>query len=402
MPEVVSSIVEKPLLADWTGAIRRSALQDMLVEASRPGILSLALGLPAPELFPTTELSRAASHVLAQEARALQYSPPLQTLKRQVVELMARRDVKCREEQIFLTAGAQQGISLLTRLLLNPGGRVLTEELTYTGFQQVLQPFQPQILTVPTDLLTGMDVEAVEGLLDGGERPAFIYTVTNGHNPLGVSISLEKRARLVQLAERYRIPIIEDDPYGFLYYEGAPVPPLRSFSETWVYHVGSFSKILAPALRAGWLVVPEEMIPHLAVLKESSDIDTTTFSQRVISNYLAEENLDTHLLNLRREYRLRRDTMLEALEKNFPAKARWHRPACGFFIWVELPEAMDTTHLLKIALETEQVAFIPGSAFSVHDSGQATNCLRLNYSNATPARITDAITRLGRVLNSQR
>jgi 2-aminoadipate transaminase len=395
----IATTADEPLvMADWTHSIRRSALQDMLTEASRPGVISFALGLPAPELFPADEYLRAAAHVIAHDPRALQYSPPFQPLKSQVVELMAARGVECRESEVFLTAGAQQGLSLLSRLLLNQGGTILTEELTYTGFQQAVQPLQPTVLTVPTDPDTGMDVEAVADLLARGARPAFIYTVTNGHNPMSVSLSVEKRARLAGLAREYRVPVVEDDPYGFLFYDGAPPAPLRAHSRRWVLHVGSFSKILAPALRAGWLVVPEELIPPLSIVKESSDIDTTTFNQRAISRYLAEGHLPAHLAELRREYGSRRDAMLRALAEHFPRAARWHRPADGVFVWVELPPGIDAEQLLTVALETERVAFIPGVAFSVGGRTMAANCLRLNFSNSTPERIADGIARLGRVL----
>lgn len=398
MTHTATNAAEPLVLADWTRSIKRSALQDMLTEASRPGVISFALGLPAPELFPGEEYMRAAAHVIAHDPRALQYSPPFQPLKSQVVELMAGRGVECSESEVFLTAGAQQGLSLLSRLLLNQGGTILTEELTYTGFQQAVQPLRPDVLTVPTDPGTGMDVGAVADLLARGARPAFIYTVTNGHNPVGVSLSAEKRARLAELAREYRVPVVEDDPYGFLFYDGAPPPPLRAHSRRWVLHVGSFSKILAPALRAGWLVVPEELIPPLSVIKESSDIDTTTFNQRAISRYLAEGHLPGHLDGLRREYGGRRDAMLQALAEHFPSAARWHRPSAGVFVWVELPPGIDAQQLLGVALETERVAFIPGGAFGVGGRTTAANCLRLNFSNSTPELIADGIARLGRVL----
>src|SRR4051794_11855329 len=197
-------------LAGWARGLKKSALQQMLVATARPGIISFALGMPAVEFFPAEALAEAAARVLSVNAGALQYSPPLQSLKRHVRELMKRRGVDCREEQIFLTAGAQQGMSLLSRLLLEPGRSVITEELIYSGFQQVLEPFQPHVLTVSTDAETGMDVDAVEQYLNGGERPSFIYAITDGHNPLSVRLSSSKRRRLVELAEEYRVPIIED------------------------------------------------------------------------------------------------------------------------------------------------------------------------------------------------
>ncbi len=183
------------------------------------------------------------------DARALQYSPHLQPLKRQVCELMKQRGVTCYEEQVFLTAGAQQGMSLLARLLLEAGGKVITEQFIYLGFQQVLEPFQPEILTVETSPETGMDVEAVERLLRLGHRPAFIYCITDGHNPLSVNLHPAKRERLVQLAQEYHVPIIEDDAYGFLNYSDVLSPPLRALDDRWVFYVGSFSKILAGLAR---------------------------------------------------------------------------------------------------------------------------------------------------------
>jgi 2-aminoadipate transaminase len=397
MSPLAPTAADELTLADWTQTIKQSALQELLRVASQPGILSLALGLPAPELFPAADYARAVERVLAHDPVALQYGPPFRPLKSHIVGLMARRGVACREEQVFLTAGAQQGVSLLARLLLNPGGQVLFEETIYSGFQQAVEPFQPEVLTVPTDPESGMDVEAVESLLRGGARPAFIYAISNGHNPLSVNMSAEKRARLVELAEEYRVPVVEDDPYGFLFYEQTPAP-LRALSEEWVFYVGSFSKILAPSLRVGWVILPESLVYKIAALKEGSDIDTSTFAQRSISAYLDAGHLDAHLAGLRRAYGERRDAMVRALAEHFPAEARWRVPASGVFVWVELPRGADTGELLRVSVERERVAFIPGHAFGVMGSRRAANCLRLNFSNSDPRRIEDGVARLGRVL----
>ncbi|HWS85823.1 MAG TPA: PLP-dependent aminotransferase family protein [Pyrinomonadaceae bacterium] len=398
MPQTATTEEAGLALAGWTRSIKRSALQDMLVASARPGILSFALGLPAAELFPAADYSEAVARVLSTDPRALQYGPPFRPLKQHVVSLMRERGVECREEQVFLTAGAQQGVNLLARLLLEPGSKVVVEEVAYTGCQQVLRASQADILTVPTDAETGVDVGAVERLLESGVRPAMLYVVPDGHNPLAVSLSREKRVRLAELARAYRMPIIEDDPYGFLYYE-TPPPPLRAFEDQWVLYVGTFSKIMAPALRTGWVVVPESLIPHLAIIKEASDIDMAPLSQRAISAYLDAGHLPAHLDNLRREYRRRRDAMLGALRTYFPAGARWETPTSGLFIWVELPEGADTGALLAEAIETEQVAFIPGHAFHVGDEPPATNRMRLNFSNSSVERIEEGVRRLARVLS---
>jgi 2-aminoadipate transaminase len=390
---------QRAQLAGWAQGLEQSALQKMLVATARPGILSFALGLPAVELFPTDALAEATERVLSTNASALQYSPPLQSLKQHVRELMKRRGVNCREEQIFLTAGAQQGMTLLSRLLLEPGSSVITEELIYPGFQQVLQPFQPQVFTVSTDVETGMDVEGVEQYLSSGVRPSFIYAITDGHNPLSVRLHPSKRTRLVELAEQYRVPIMEDDAYGFLCYEN-PLPPLRALSERWVFYVGSFSKILAPALRAGWVVVPEELILPLSVIKEATDIDAAPLSQRIINAYLDTGQLPAQIDMLRTQYGLRRDVMMRALEENFPDAARWTKPNSGFFVWVELPPGVDVDELFRKALEDEHVAFIPGHAFSVNNKRPGTPSIRVNFSHPTTAQIEEGIPRLARVLKS--
>jgi 2-aminoadipate transaminase len=388
-------------LATWTRGLGHSALQDMLVAGSRPGILSLALGLPAAELFPVEAYSEALTHVLASDPHALQYGPPFQPLKKHVVTLMAKRGVACREEQVFLTAGAQQGMNLLARLLLEQSSQVIVEEKTYPGFQQVLQPYQPDILTVPTDRATGMDVDSVEKLLVEGARPALIYASADGHNPLAVSMSREKRRQLAKLARRYRVPIIEDDAYGFLCYDDYTEPPLRALDDEWIFYVGTFSKILAPALRTGWVVVPESLMRFLATVKESTDINTAPLNQRAISAYLDSGNLDEHLLKLRREYSIRLDAMLRALTEQLPEGTQWQKPTSGLFVWVELPPEVDTGALLVQAIEEEQLVFVPGHAFAIDEQRCPKNSIRLNFSNNSADRIADGVARLARVLNRQ-
>ena len=389
---------EGALLAKWARKVKRSPLQEALFAAAQPGIISFAMGLPAPELFPVEGLMNASRYVLANDSRAMQYGPPFQPLKKQIVQLMAKRKVFCSERQIFLTTGAQQGINLLARLLLEPGGQVLTEDLVYTGFQQVIEPYEPALLSAPTDSEKGIDVAAVAALLAEGARPAFVYAMSGGHNPLAVSLAEAKRLQLVELSRQYRIPIIEDDPYGFLYYGDTTLPPLRAYDEQWVFYVGSFSKILTPSLRVGWLVVPEELIPKLSAVKEASDIDTNTFTQRLISRFLEQEEIETHLSMLRHEYCVRRDAMAQALREHFPEAARWLIPDQGIFFWVELPHQRDALPLLVAALEKERVAFIPGNAFSVNVLSTAANCMRLNFSHSNSDLIREGIARLGRLL----
>jgi 2-aminoadipate transaminase len=386
------------LLSAWAATIHKSALQEMLMEASRPGILSFALGLPAAEFFPVDNIGRAANRILAHDPRGLQYGPPSPELKSHIVNLMAKRGVICTTENIFLTSGAQQGLNLLARLLLRERSQVLVEEFTYPGFLQVLEPFQADVLTVPANITTGMEVDCVEQLLRRGARPALIYTIPEGHNPLGSSMSEENRRRLAHLARKYQVPVIEDDPYGFLSYDEAPARPLRAFDEQWVLYVGSFSKILAPALRVGWLVVPKALIQKLSIVKEATDIDSATFAQRLVADYLDHGHLPAHLAMLRREYRLRRDTILVALDERFSCFAEWSKPSSGLFVWVQFSESVHTPHLLRDSLATEKVAFIPGSAFSAVPQKHGANCIRLNFSALSGPLIREGMDRLQRTL----
>ncbi|MDX1664647.1 MAG: PLP-dependent aminotransferase family protein [Candidatus Promineifilaceae bacterium] len=384
------------VLADWAATMERSLLRQMIGVVSQPGILSFAGGLPAPELFPQKRYARAVAEVLATDRRALQYAPPHTPLKEHIVQLMATRGVHCEPEQIFLTTGAQQALAVLTRLLLNPGGEVMLEEVVYTGMQQAVAPFQPRLCTVPTDMERGIDVDAVEHWLATGTQPAFLYVIPEAHNPLGVSIHPESRRRLVALAAEYGMPIVEDDPYGFLIYDAAAPPPLRALDESWVFYTGSFSKIIAPALRLGWLVAPEELVPQLTVVKEAGDLESSALTQRAVARFLDAGHLPDHLEALREAYGARRDAMLGALERCFPEDVTWTRPTGGMFVWVTLPEEIDTMALLETAVAEERVAFVPGKAFTV-PGVERRHCLRLSFSNATVEQIEDGIARLARV-----
>jgi 2-aminoadipate transaminase len=385
-------------LAEWTRTIRPSTIAAMMGHMARPGVISFALGLPAPELFPVDDYVAAAERLLRSDTGALQYKSQYAPLKEQVVALMAQRGVACRPEQVFLTTGAQQALALFARLFLEPRGQVICERLIYMGFQQVIEPYQPQVLPVLSDLETGLDVDRVEAYLQGGARPAFIYCITDGHNPLGVSVSLEKRIRLAELARRYRVPVIEDDAYGLLHY-GDPLPPLRAMEDRWVFYVGSFSKVMAPGFRCGWTVVPEELVPMLGCAKDGADIDTSTFAHRLVSEYLSAGGFEAHLARVRGAYRERRDAMLDAIARHFPAGSRWSVPRHGALAWAELPEGHDAGALLMPTLESEGVAYVPGSAFSFDGRGGSRG-MRLNFSFPSVAQIEEGIARLGRAAHA--
>lgn len=390
--------------------VERAPLRDLLARAARPGVISFAVGMPAQELLPAAAMARAAAEVCAGDPWALQYGLPSARLKSHVVDLMARRGVDCRQEQVFLTTGAQQGMDLLARLLVRRGDEVLLEETIYDGMSLVLRQRGARILTVPTSSVEGIDVEAVARVLAAGARPAFLYVVPAGHNPLGVTLGVEVRRRLAALARRYEVPVLEDDAYGLLSYRESAAPALRSFDERWVFYLGSFSKILAPALRVGWIVVPEELQAPLTALKHLSDLDTATYGQRLLAAYLDGGDFSAHLERARSAYRERRDAMLAALEKHFPGDdgglrnpvVRWSHPTCGMYVWLEMTSEVDSTLLLGEAIERESVAFSPGQVFAAAGGSAGWHALRLAFADARPDAIAEGVARLARALEAHR
>ncbi len=389
-------------LAGPMASVEQSTLREILEAAMAPGILSFAVGMPGTDLFPSEDMAWASAEVLRRDVRALQYGVPCPALAKHVVELMRLRGVETREERIFLTAGSQQAMDLLTRLLLEPGGSVVVEDTIYDGIQMVIRPLAPRVLTVPTRPESGIDLDALETLLADGARPAFLYVIPEGHNPMGVSLAHDRRVRLLEICRRYELPVLEDDAYGLLRLDGEAQPPLRALDGERVFYLGSFSKILAPALRVGWIVLPDEQPFPLSALKHGTDLDTATFAQRALSAYLDSGRLPVHLEGVRAEYRRRRDAMLGALERHMPDGVSWQRPSAGIFVWLELPTGSDATELLREAIHDAKVAFCPGRVFAPRGGHHLDPCLRLSFADATPEQIEDGIERLARMMRSSR
>jgi DNA-binding transcriptional MocR family regulator len=374
-------------------------MRDLIPLTTRPDIISFAGGLPAPDLFPVEDYQICLDHVLATEGRrALQYGPIYPPLKEALAHLMQLRGVDADPDDIFITNGAQQGLSVVGQLLLNPHSPVIVEQIAFTGIGQMIAERGAMPFTVATDLDCGIDVDNVEYLLKLTGQVRAIIEIPDFHNPLGVSIAAEYRARLVELSRRFRTPIIEDDPYGLLRYEGADIPPLKARDvDGGIIYIGSFSKILAPGLRLGWVVAPKAVLGKLTVIKESQDLETSQLTQRAVTEFIQRGFLNTHLEKLKTAYAVRRQTMLDAVEREFPREAQWSRPKGGIFIWVTLPEHVNTRDLLPQAVEQEKVAFVPGLAFGIQAGGQSS--LRLNFSNAAPEMIEVGIKRLGKIMH---
>lgn len=394
--------------AQRTAGMTSSAIRELLKLTADPEILSFAGGLPAPEVFPVDEIAAAAERVLrAHGAEALQYGTTegYLPLREMLVRHMGRYGIDVTPDNVLVTSGSQQALDLVGKLFLNPGDRVLTEAPTYLGAIQAFTAYQARCLTVPVDD-EGLRVDLLEDALRAG--PKFLYVLPNFQNPAGVTLSLERRRRLVELASRYGTPIVEDDPYGQLRYEGEHVAPLvkldaefhgcahgeRSFRGA-VLYLGTLSKTLAPGLRLGWIVAPGEVIRRLVQMKQGTDLHTGTFVQMLAYETARDGFLDGHVRRIREVYGARRNAMLAALEREFPAGVRWTRPEGGLFLWVTLPPGVDASVVLKDALR-EKVAFVPGASFFPGGGGAET--LRLNFSYCGPEVIAEGIRRLGGVL----
>ena len=394
--------------AGRTAQMSGSVIRELLKLTEEPDIISFAGGMPAPELFPTDALAEAADRVLRAHGRqALQYGPTEghMPLRRVLAARMARYGLQVTVDNIAITSGSQQALDLLGKLFINRGDRIVVEAPTYLGALQAWNAYGAQYLSVPTDA-DGMDVDALEEALRAG--PRFIYALPNFQNPGGFTLSLERRKRIVALADRYGVPIVEDDPYGQLRFEGEHLPPLVvldgaahqdgafCYSGNIIY-LSTFSKILAPGLRLGWVVAPEQVIRKLVTAKQGADLQTATLNQMIACEVAGGPFLDEHVRRLRQVYSERRDTMVAAMSQFFPPGVRWSYPQGGLFLFVTLPEGIDAAAVLPDALR-QKVAFVPGGAFFANGGGA--NTLRLNFSNATPEKIRDGIERLGGVLRA--
>lgn len=388
--------------------MKSSIIRELLKLTERPDVISFAGGLPAPEVFPVEEFRAAADRVLTEHGpEALQYSTTegYRPLREMIARHTARYGIVVEPENVLITNGSQQALDLLGRVFLNPGDRILLERPTYLGALQAWNAYQTEYVGMPMDE-AGLRTDSLEGALRAG--PKFIYALPNFQNPTGVTLSEERRRELVKLASQSGVPLIEDDPYGQLRYEGEHLPPLVVLEDELhsdgndccysgnVIYLCTFSKTLAPGLRLGWIIAPVEVIGKLVQAKQGADLHTSTFIQMVAYEVAHGGFLDRHVREIRTVYRERRDTMLAAMERYFPEEVRWTHPQGGLFLWVTLPEGLDAQEILKIALEKEKVAFIPGGPF--FPSEPEPNTMRLNFSNATPERIEEGIARLGRVL----
>lgn len=395
--------------AQRTQRMTSSIIRELLKFTEKPEIISFAGGLPAPDVFPVEAFETAAASVLSDfGAQALQYGTTegYQPLRELLARISSRSGVEVTPDNILVTSGSQQALDLLGKVFINPGDRILVEAPTYLGALQAWNAYGAEYTSVPMDD-DGMITDALEEALRTG--PKFIYVLPNFQNPTGVTLSLERRRQLIQLADRYGVPIVEDDPYGQLRYEGEALPSIVTLDSRYrnqcnncyqgnVIYLSTFSKTLAPGLRLAWVVAPPQVISKLVQAKQGADLHTSTFIQMLAFEVIRGGFLDHHVQLIREVYGKRRLVMLEAMQAEFPPQVSWTRPKGGLFLWGRMPVGMDAKKVLQAAV-ARNVAFVPGEAFYPH--GDVKNAMRLNFSNASEENIRIGIARLGQVLYEQ-
>jgi 2-aminoadipate transaminase len=386
--------------------MKSSAMRDLMAVTARPEVISLAGGLPDTSSFPPETFAAVAQRIAREScAKALQYGPTegLAETKDCIAQVMrAEGGMRIDPDHLIVTTGGQQVIDLVTKTLIDPGDVIVAEAPTYPGAVPTFSSYEADVVQIDMDA-DGMRIDLLEERLAEldreGRRPKFIYTVPSFQNPAGVTMSLERRQRLVEIAAEREILVLEDNPYGLLRYEGQPLPPLYALDGgVYVMYLGTFSKILSPGIRLGWVAAPAPVLEKINLGKQAADLCTSTLSQLMVQAYFEEARWHDYVESLTEIYRARRDTMLDALAEFFPPEAEWTRPAGGLFIWATLPDYIDTTDLLARALR-DNVAFVPGEA--AYLDGRGRNAMRLNFSASGDEAIREGIRRIGKVVAEQ-
>ncbi len=399
VPNAVATLWQ---LARRTARMNPSVIREILKLTELPGVISLAGGLPSPDSFPVEAMRAACDRVLRDTPReALQYaaSEGFSPLREWVAAHLGEQGLRVDAAQVLITTGSQQGLDLVAKVLIDAGSAVAVEAPTYLGALQAFAPYEPELITVPCDddgplpeaLGTAMGAPFSEARL----KPRFLYVLPNFQNPSGRCMSEARRAALVNAARAQGLPLVEDNPYGDLWYDAPPPASLASRWPEGTVYLGSFSKVLAPGLRLGYVVAPPALAPKLLQAKQAADLHTSGFNQRVVYEVIRDGFLRDHVPTIRARYRLQRDAMRAALEAHMPAGCHWQVPSGGMFFWVELPEAIDATALLHKALALG-MAFVPGPAFFAANPKQ--NTLRLSFVTVAPAEIKRGVALLAQAL----
>ena len=394
--------------AKRTERMQSSTIRELLKISNLPGVISFAGGLPSPDVFPVDEFKTACQYILDNCAdQALQYGTTegFTPLREMICERSGRYGINIRPENVLITNGSQQALDLIGKVFIDPGDKIAVESPTYLGAIQAWKVYGAEFVTVESDK-DGMIPESLEAALR--QKPKLVYLLPNFHNPMGTTLPLERRKRIIAICHEHQVPIIEDDPYGQLRYEGEHLPPVVKLDADLrgndkddyqgnVIYLSTFSKTLAPGLRLAWVIAPEEIIMKLVQAKQGSDLNTSTLVQYLAYEVSKGTFLDEHIKVIRKVYGQRRDLMMELIDELFPSEVTYFRPEGGLFLWVTTPPKLNTQELLPIAV-AQKVAYVPGAPF--HPNGGGLNTMRMNFSNASEEGIREGMKRLSTVLKS--
>lgn len=389
--------MNRNLFARRLAGMSGSVIREILKLTQQPDMISFAGGLPSPDSFPREELTEIVTEIIAQKGSSvLQYGTTegYQPLREFIADWVKERGIEADPSEVLIISGSQQGLDLMGKAFIDPGDNVLVEDPTYLAALQIFTAYEANFTSIPTDNLGPIPAKIKE-VAQGNKINKLIYLIPTFQNPTGITMPVERRQEVVSVAEELGLVLMEDDPYGELRYSGEPVPALKSFdTKGSVVYLGSFSKIISPGLRVGYIIGNQEIIRKLTIGKQTVDLHTSNLSQAIVYEYCSRGLLPKHLAKIRAQYKEKRDLMLKLLEENFPPEVTWTKPEGGLFLWMELPQGISTTELLKEAIK-EKVAFIPGDSFFPHGGGS--NTIRLNFSNATKNDLEQGITRMAKV-----
>jgi len=384
------------LFADRVKNVPRSFVREILKVTENPEIISFAGGLPNPKTFPVEEIAIATDKVLREEgSQALQYSTTegYGKLREYIANRYSSNGLKINKDDILITNGSQQCIDLTAKIFVNKGDNILLEKPTYLAAIQSFSLYEPQFHSIPL-MKDGVDTGKLKDILNS-EQIKLFYSVTSFQNPSGISYSKEKRKEVAEIINDTETIFVEDNPYGELRFLGEDLPPIKSYLDNSILF-GSFSKIVSPGMRLGWIVAGKEIMEKLIIAKQASDLHSNYFTQRVVYQYLIDNRIDDHITKIRQLYKRQRNKMIDAIKEFFPPEVKYTQPEGGMFLWVTLPEGTSSLELFDIALK-RNVAFVPGQAFYVNGEGK--NNLRLNFSNSDEEKIEEGIRRLGKAIH---
>ncbi|MFC7288357.1 PLP-dependent aminotransferase family protein [Herminiimonas glaciei] len=391
--------IEHPTPINWQFAKRAEQLQSSVIReilkiTMRPDIISFAGGLPSPETFPVEHMKAAFDNVLSRQGKiALQYGPSdgYAPLREWIADSLSIAGATITPDQVLMVSGSQQALDLLGKVLIEENSKVLVETPSYLGALQAFSVYQPQFVSVPTDDY-GLLPEAVDGIADGAR---LLYALPNFHNPTGRTMSVERRIALVETCARRGLPLIEDDPYGALSYRGEPLPKMLTMNPSGVIYMGSFSKVLTPGIRLGYVVGPTPLIRKLEQAKQAADLHTSQLTQMVVYEAIKDGFLAEHIPSIRTLYANQCQVMLDALAEFAPEGVKWNKPEGGMFIWVTLPKHIDCMQLLEEAI-AQKVAFVPGAPFYANEPEK--NTLRLSFVTVPPEKIREGVSKLAKLI----